>query len=309
MNGTSPGAIMDTCIGAGSVAGIDADTRVTLREATALILRPPDHLQFGTIPGQSLVLPLPERASPAQVMLVFREARRPVTCSFLVTRLGHCGIAPAHARGILAELQRTGLLTVLPQPLPVHVTGPGAPSSTLVQALMRRGIAAEPIVPGSAAFGRLTPAGLVVLAGQLFPPPDVTYRLMERGVTHLPCAVVDGRVIVGPVVNPGVTPCLSCADIAYQELDADWRMVRAQSCTSVPATSAVSNELAATVVTGVVHEMLSAGRPFPTELPPEALSRRMFDPRTLSLESWTPMADPDCPACAGARQARGLTQV
>ena len=42
MNGTSPGAIMDTCIGAGSVAGIDADTRVTLREATALILRPPD---------------------------------------------------------------------------------------------------------------------------------------------------------------------------------------------------------------------------------------------------------------------------
>ena len=148
---------MDTCIG-WQCRGIDADTRLRCAKP------PPDPPPAGPSPvrhdpGQSLVLPLPERASPAQVMLVFREARRPVTCSFLVTRLGHCGIAPAHARGILAELQRTGLLTVLPQPLPVHVTGPGAPSSTLVQALMRRGIAAEPIVPGSAAFGHLTLPG------------------------------------------------------------------------------------------------------------------------------------------------------
>lgn len=294
MNGICPGDI------------IDAGTRVTLREATALILRPPHHLQFGTIPGRSLVLPLPERASPAQVMLVFREARRPVTCSFLVTRLGHCGIPPVHARGILADLQRSGLLTVMPQSVPVHVTGPGASTSTLVRALMRRGIDADPVLPAAPGFGRLSPDGLVILAGQLFPPPDVIYRLMERGVPHLPCAVVDGQVVVGPVVHPGVTPCLNCVDVSYQEQDADWRMVRAQSSTSVPATGAVSTELAATVVAGVVHQILSTGRPFPTDLPPEALSRRMFDPRTLSLESRTPVADPDCPACAGARQASAL---
>ena len=262
MNGTSPGPSW-TPASALAVSPASATPGYAARSRRP-DPPPPDHLQFGTIPGQSLVLPLPERASPAQVMLVFREARRPVTCSFLVTRLGHCGIAPAHARGILAELQRTGLLTVLPQPLPVHVTGPGAPSSTLVQALMRRGIAAEPIVPGSAAFGRLTPAGLVVLAGQLFPPPDVTYRLMERGVTHLPCAVVDGRVIVGPVVNPGVTPCLSCADIAYQELDADWRMVtQAHQRTGHQRGVQWRRPWSP----GGARDAVG-GRPFPTELPP-----------------------------------------
>jgi bacteriocin biosynthesis cyclodehydratase domain-containing protein len=281
-------------------ASIDS-VRVKLREATSLVLRPPDHLQFGTIPEHSLVLPLPRDVSPPQVMLVFREARRPVTLAELEARLGYCGIDYIHARGILADLRRAHLLRPLPSDTTVHVTGLSGVAGMVLHGLMRHGIAADAVRPGSATFSQLSRNSLVLLAGQLFPAPDVVYRLMERRIPHLPCAVVDGRVVIGPLVLPGVTPCLSCIDAHYHAQDEDWRMVRAQTSTGSPSVSADVSELATAVISGMVRTLLSTEAPFPTEVPPESTSRRILDPATLTAESYSPPFAPDCSACASAR--------
>ncbi|MGO1950174.1 MAG: TOMM precursor leader peptide-binding protein [Mycobacteriaceae bacterium] len=272
--------------------------RVMLREATALILRPPDHLQFGSIPDRSLILPLPPGVAATQVLLVFREARRPVTVAELEDRLGHCGIDPVHCRGIIADLRSSGLLRPLPEQTPVFVTGPTALAGELLHSLMRTGVAAGSVVPGSASFTRIAPESLVVIAGQLFPAPDVTYRLMDQGIPHLPCAVVDGGVVVGPLVRPGRTPCLSCMDGSYLAEDGDWRMVRAQAATGIPPTGSAVTELAAVVTAGVVRDALAAELPL-WEATPEGLgTRRFLDPTTLSVEHRVPQFDPGCRACA-----------
>ena len=58
------------------------------------------------------------------------------------------------------------------------------------------------------------PAGvdLVVLADSLASDPRLLRDLHAARVPHLPVRVRDGAGMVGPLVIPGVTSCLGCAD-------------------------------------------------------------------------------------------------
>ena len=52
--------------------------------------------------------------------------------------------------------------------------------------------------------------------------------LHTAGVPHLPVRVRDGAGLVGPLVIPGVTSCLACADLHRTDRDAAWPAVAAQ---------------------------------------------------------------------------------
>ena len=52
-------------------------------------------------------------------------------------------------------------------------------------------------------------------------------ELHAAGVPHLPVRVRDGTGLVGPLVIPGVTSCLGCADLHRSERDAAWPAVAA----------------------------------------------------------------------------------
>ncbi|MEJ6549472.1 TOMM precursor leader peptide-binding protein [Corynebacterium sp. USCH3] len=277
---------------------VGADRMVMLREATSLILRSPHHLQFGTLPGRSLVLEMPAGVSANQVMLVVRESMRPVGSGELAERLGHCGFTHEHAAGVVADLMTAGLLRTVPaSDSPVYVTGPSATTGTVLQDLLRRGVTAATVTPGAPAFGRLTPSSLVVLAGQLFPPQDVTHRLMRQGVPHLPCGVVDGQVVVGPLVRPGDTACLTCLDTMLLGEDPDWRLIRAQSPGGSGPTGSGMTGVASAVIAGIVRDALGSGRPL-SEWTPDGLDvRRFLDPVRLTCTD-TPVARlPGCPSC------------
>lgn len=69
---------------------------------------------------------------------------------------------------------------------------------------------------------------LAVLADAIVPAPELVRLLMQEGVPHLPVRVRDGLGIVGPLVYPGRSSCLGCADLHRKALDPKWPTVAGQ---------------------------------------------------------------------------------
>ena len=81
-------------------------------------------------------------------------------------------------------------------------------------------------------------------------------RLVGERVPHLAVQVVDGRAVVGPLVFPGRTGCLRCADLHRSERDPCWPRLAAQLAgrpsTASHAGTAVAAGLAAEQVLGLL---------------------------------------------------------
>jgi hypothetical protein len=69
---------------------------------------------------------------------------------------------------------------------------------------------------------------LVLLTDALVPAPELVSQLFHDGIPHLPVRVRDGIGIVGPLVVPGRTSCLRCADLHRTELDPRWPRIAGQ---------------------------------------------------------------------------------
>jgi bacteriocin biosynthesis cyclodehydratase domain-containing protein len=69
---------------------------------------------------------------------------------------------------------------------------------------------------------------LALLTDAVVPAPEVVADLMDDGVPHLLVRVRDGTGIVGPLVVPGRSSCLRCADLHRTDLDPCWPRVAGQ---------------------------------------------------------------------------------
>ncbi|MQA11207.1 MAG: hypothetical protein GEU98_22135 [Pseudonocardiaceae bacterium] len=69
---------------------------------------------------------------------------------------------------------------------------------------------------------------LVVLADAAVPLPDLVHPLVAECVPHLLVHVREGRGLVGPLVVPGRTSCLRCADLHRADRDPCWPTVAGQ---------------------------------------------------------------------------------
>ncbi|CAM4214598.1 ThiF family adenylyltransferase [Kibdelosporangium persicum] len=74
----------------------------------------------------------------------------------------------------------------------------------------------------------VTAADLVVLTDSAVPTPEFVASLLSRSVPHMSVRVREGIGIVGPLVVPGRSSCLGCADLHRADLDRDWPAVAAQ---------------------------------------------------------------------------------
>ena len=61
---------------------------------------------------------------------------------------------------------------------------------------------------------------LVVSCGE--PPRAVFDQARRHRVSHLPVVIDEDRVRIGPVVIPGLTPCLTCLDLHRTDWDHAW---------------------------------------------------------------------------------------
>ena len=69
---------------------------------------------------------------------------------------------------------------------------------------------------------------LVVLADDVVTDPRLVSDLVRCGLPHLSVRIRDGNGVIGPLVVPGQSSCLRCADIIRSELDPHWLHLSAQ---------------------------------------------------------------------------------
>ncbi len=96
----------------------------------------------------------------------------------------------------------------MPNVGPVNETDP-TPSVALIGALPP-GLPA--LLAGAGAREDRERPGLLVIGTVGEPDRLMLHRLVRRGAPHLLLRYLDGGVVLGPYVVPGLTPCLGCLD-------------------------------------------------------------------------------------------------
>jgi bacteriocin biosynthesis cyclodehydratase domain-containing protein len=102
--------------------------------------------------------------------------------------------------------------------------------------------------------------GLAVIVTHYAMEPERHGRWLRRDVPHLPVVFGDAEIRVGPLVEPGAGPCLSCLE--HHRIDADpaWPAIAIQLLQRHSATETVRNSLlVAALVAAMVDAFLRAG--------------------------------------------------
>lgn len=108
----------------------------------------------------------------------------------------------------------------------VTVSGSGSLVDSVARALAGSGIAVT--VGADATPGTGAAPDLAILASQHVTPPWLHSAWLRRDVPHLPVVITDGGVHVGPVVEPGVGPCLLCLELHRRDADPAWPAIATQ---------------------------------------------------------------------------------
>lgn len=208
------------------------------------LIRPTGELQFGADPRTARIVRLP-RAEAATVSTnnhtttapprAVLEALTNTSDQSLLASLQAHGISSTDAQDLIDELAAAGVL--------VHAAGTKPRRFTVLGAggfavhIASRLQAAGQQVQRRAIVRRTTdwllsadPAdvGVVIIAGQLWPDGKLQHVLHLRQLTHLPVGIRDGHAVLGPVVQPGKTACLTCLDTARTGADPQWPLLRLQ---------------------------------------------------------------------------------
>jgi bacteriocin biosynthesis cyclodehydratase domain-containing protein len=144
----------------------------------------------------------------------------------------HGSVSVAEFTALIASLVAAGVAqTAAERPggraASIRVHGRGPISDLLVDALQHTGIR---VTHSSAPHAVVRPelTDLAVLSDYLVADPRLVRDLHDAGVPHLLVRVRDGTGLVGPMVLPGKTSCLGCADLHRSDRDAAWPALAAQ---------------------------------------------------------------------------------
>lgn len=201
-------------------------TRYALSAATPVLLRPDGAVQVGWDPRRAVVIRPPSGLTAATLADLLRRLQSGAAVADLQA------LAPAaDVEALLAFLVDAGVVTAgtsrRTRTAAVRIHGRGPLSDLLAGSLRCSGARlTHSTRPDTGAPSE--PTDLVVLADYLVADPRMLRELHASGVAHLPVRVRDGVGLVGPLVLPGVTSCLSCADHHRADRDAAWPAVAAQ---------------------------------------------------------------------------------
>ena len=98
-----------------------------------------------------------------------------------------------------------------------------------------------------------SPADLVVLARAWAASDPLVTEIHRSGVPHLVAAVRGRTGVVGPLVLPGVTSCLRCADLHRRDADPRWPALAAQLTAAEPPPSGATVTCLLTAATAALQ--------------------------------------------------------
>ncbi len=196
-----------------------------LDPAMPVLLRPDGAVQVGWDPRRAVLVRPPEGLSAQALACVLQAMSCPMTRAQAHTLAGVDGFGAVFdglvAAGVLRSPSSSSRRT-----LSIRVHGAGPLSELLSEGLRCSGarVSATSHTNAAAATG----VDLVVLADWLATDPRLLRDLHTAAVPHLPVRVRDGHGLIGPLVIPGVTSCLVCADLHRTERDPAWPALSAQ---------------------------------------------------------------------------------
>ncbi len=202
-----------------------------LDPATPVLSRPDGTVQVGWDPRRAVQVRPPDGMSATALAAALRLLQSGATVADL-RRVAGPGLTDDKAlEELLNALIDTAVVAPAPvapaRPAAVRIHGRGPLSDLLADALRCSSARIQRSTHGHGALSTRTPR-LVVLTDVLVADPRLIRALHTANVAHLAVRVRDGTGLVGPLVLPGVTSCLGCADLHRCDRDDAWPALAAQ---------------------------------------------------------------------------------
>jgi bacteriocin biosynthesis cyclodehydratase domain-containing protein len=274
-------------------------TRYALSAATPVLLRPDGAVQVGWDPRRAVVIRPPAGLTAATLAALLRHLQSGATLADLCQALPD--VDEATVEQLLTSLTTSGLVTTRPRPptqaTAIRIHGRG-PLSDLLAGALRCSNTRLTQSSRTHAGTPAQPTDLVVLADYLVADPRVVRDLHAGGVAHLPVRVRDGVGLVGPLVIPGVTSCLGCADLHRSDRDPAWPAVAAQLRRTVGSADRATVLATAALALSQIDRVVRAVRETdgPAGEPPPTLDTTLeFDVNVGSVVARRWSRHPQCP--------------
>lgn len=271
-----------------------------LRPRVTVLVRPTGVVQLGCDPETAVVLG-PEGMDFKAVLTFLRLLDGLRTKPQIIWRAGECGIDPDRAVALLTLIDEAGLLDHpedrAGRVLAVRVHGLGPLSDAVSTGLCALGVrpSRSRDYPSGPATVRTWRSDLVVLADALMPDPRLVSDLVLYRIPHLQLRIRDNKGVIGPLVLPGATSCLRCADLIRAQNDAEWPHLAAQLLGRVGHASPAGIAATTAVALGELEAILDCS-PRRTPATLNATVELDLDSHVLDRRVWHRH-----PACACAR--------
>ena len=207
-----------------------------------LVWRSPTSLQFG-VAAPVVVL---HEVSEADEHMIAALAKG-ISAPGLQMVAASCGATDDAMQTLLAQLAPALEKRIAPVVRSVTVVGTGPTSAHVVEALRGGGVTVRVATGADDAVSR--PCDLAIAIGHFVLAPELHGLWLRRDIPHLPVVLSDTSATVGPVVEPGVGPCMYCLQRYRTDADPAWPALSAQLWgrrTSIE-TALVAGEVAAAV--------------------------------------------------------------
>ena len=263
-----------------------------LDPALPVLLRPDGAVQVGWSPRRAVLIRPPRGLNPAGLATLLRTMHSPVPISELQRQAN--GVGAGELGDLVARLVAAGVATRGHRQRParsasIRVHGRGPLSELLIESLRCSGARVKQSSQPHAAVSAAE-ADLVVLSDNLVADPRMLRDLHSQRVAHLAVRVRDGTGLVGPLVIPGVTSCLGCADLHRRDRDAAWPALAAQLRDTVGVADRATLLATAALALSQINRVIGAVRSGvkanagPDPEPPKALNATLeFDVHAGSI--------------------------
>src|SRR6201997_4433788 len=264
-----------------------APSLYALDPAMPVLLRPDGAVQVGWDPRRAVLVRPPGGLAAADLATLLRSMRSPVPISELQRQAAERGLHDADGlTDLVAKLLGAGVATECRQSrvrtASIRIHGRGPLSELLVEALRCSGARIAHSTQPHATVSQAA-ADLVVLTDYLVADPRMVRALHSQGVPHLPVRVRDGTGLVGPLVIPGVTSCLGCADLHRSDRDAAWPAIAAQLRDTVGGADRATLLATAALALSQVNRVIGAVRGSESEAPTALNATLEFDVHAGSI--------------------------